>query len=220
MPRIFEPFFTTKPVGKGTGLGLATVYGIAKQHEGWIEVQSQPGQGSTFRIFLPLADKKPEPQLVRPDPQNFRGGHETILIAEDEAEVRDFVVQLLKAHGYNVLAAASGPEALQQWSERGHEINLLLTDMVMPGGLTGRQLGERVLQERPDLPVIYTSGYSPGMAGRDLALLEGANFLAKPYRPARLLHLLRECLDLGLKGQQTLSQAVGLGKSPDELSAP
>ncbi|HZR17834.1 MAG TPA: response regulator [Verrucomicrobiae bacterium] len=195
LPRIFEPFFTTKPVGKGTGLGLATVYGIAKQHDGWIEVQTQVEQGTTFNIFLPVSECKPEAPAAPPVARNLKGGSETLLVAEDEDEVRDFAVQLLKSHGYNVVCAASGPEALQKWSERKNEIQLLLTDMVMPGGLTGRQLGERVLQEKPSLPVIYTSGYSPGMAGRDLALLEGANFLAKPYGPARLLHMVRDCLD-------------------------
>jgi PAS domain S-box-containing protein len=196
LPRIFEPFFTTKPIGKGTGLGLATVYGIAKQHEGWIEVQTALEQGTTFNIFLPVSETQPElPPVPPPMARSLQGGSETLLVAEDEEQVRDFAVQLLKSHGYNVLWAASGPEALQRWNERKQDIQLLLTDMVMPGGLTGRQLGERVLQENPNLQVIYTSGYSPGMAGRDLALLEGANFLAKPYGPARLLRMVRECLD-------------------------
>jgi two-component system cell cycle sensor histidine kinase/response regulator CckA len=195
LPRIFEPFFTTKPVGKGTGLGLATVYGIAKQHQGWVNVQSQVGQGTTFRIFLPACDTKVEPSPARTLPQPLRGGNETLLVAEDEPEVRDFVVEVLKSHGYNVLSAGSGPEALEHWIRQKPDIDLLLTDMVMPGGLTGRQLGERLLAEVPGLAVIYTSGYSPGMAGRDLSLLEDSNFLAKPYGPAKLLQLVRECLD-------------------------
>jgi PAS domain S-box-containing protein len=195
LPRIFEPFFTTKPVGKGTGLGLATVYGIAKQHQGWIEVQTQLGKGSTFFVFIPACE---QPTQANPPlflPQQLKGGKETLLVAEDEEEVRNFVVQVLNSYGYKVWAAGSGIEALEQWAQRKSEIDLLLTDMVMPGGMTGRQLGERLLVDRPGLPIIYTSGYSPGMAGKELALLEGRNFLAKPYGPARLLSVVRDCLD-------------------------
>jgi PAS domain S-box-containing protein len=195
LPRIFEPFFTTKPVGKGTGLGLATVYGIAKQHQGWIEVQTQLGKGSTFQVFIPVCNQPSEggPPVLMPQP--LKGGTETILVAEDEEEVRNFVVQVLHSYGYKVWPAVSGSEALEQWAQRRNEIDLLLTDMVMPGGMSGRQLGERLQADRPGLPIIYTSGYSPGMAGKELALLEGRNFLAKPYGPARLLSVVRECLD-------------------------
>lgn len=195
LPRIFEPFFTTKPVGKGTGLGLATVYGIAKQHQGWIEVQTQVGKGSTFVVFIPVCNQTSESGPPVFLPQQLQGGSETILVAEDEEEVRNFVVQVLNSYGYKVWPAVSGVEALEQWTQRKNEIDLLLTDMVMPGGMSGRQLGERLMADRPSLPIIYTSGYSPGMAGKELALLEGRNFLAKPYGPARLLSVVRECLD-------------------------
>jgi two-component system, cell cycle sensor histidine kinase and response regulator CckA len=195
LPRIFEPFFTTKGVGKGTGLGLATVYGIVKQHHGWIEVQSQPGQGCTFRVFIPAHEKPaetpPPPAALEPTV----GGSETILVAEDEEAVRDFVVQVLKSRGYTVLSAESGVRALEQWSEHQHEIDLLLTDLVMPGGISGHDLAQRLLREAPKLKVIYTSGYSPGLAGKDLALLDRRNFLAKPHGPSRLLRAVREILD-------------------------
>jgi len=195
LPRIFEPFFTTKPTGKGSGLGLATVYGIAKQHQGWVEVQSQPGHGSTFKVFIPVSEKRP---AALPTPLNtapLQGGHESILVVEDEEDVRDFVVQVLKSHGYSVLPAVSGVQALELWTQRKGDIDLLLTDLVMPGGLLGRELAERLTADDPRLAVIYTSGYSPGMTGEDLAVLQGHNFLPKPYRPAKLLDLVRECLD-------------------------
>jgi len=195
LQRIFEPFYTTKPIGKGTGLGLATVYGIAKQHEGWVEVQSEVGKGSEFKIFIPACEK-PETAPVAPaSGLVVRGGNEAVLVVEDEDDVRSLVVVLLQTNGYKVYEADSGRTALQEWSKHGGEIQLLLTDMVMPGGILGRQLAERLLEQDPNLRVIYTSGYSPGMAGKDLALLEGNNFLPKPYAPSALLSLVREILD-------------------------
>ena len=196
LSHVFEPFFTTKPIGKGTGLGLATVFGIAKQHQGWVEVQSQPGQGSTFRVFLPTCGAKPTTVHVKPSiSEPMTGGDETILVVEDEEEVRDFVVEVLKSYGYQTIVAKSGNEALELWSQHRGQIDLLLTDMVMPGALSGRQLGERLLAEDPALKVVYSSGYSPGLAGGDLAILQDKNFLPKPYRPAKLLEMLRQCLD-------------------------
>jgi PAS domain S-box-containing protein len=192
LPRIFEPFFTTKPTGKGTGLGLATIYGIAKQHAGWVEVQSQPGQGSTFQVFIPSYDPTPaatSPPAILPA---VKRGHETILVAEDEDLVRNLVTRVLKTHGYKVLSASSGAQALEVWAEAKEKIHLLFTDMVMPGGMTGRQLAENLLAKDPTLRVIYTSGYSPGMAGKDVA---GCDFLAKPYEPSTLIQRVRKCLD-------------------------
>ncbi len=195
LAHIFEPFFTTKPIGKGTGLGLATVYGIAKQHEGWAEVESQTGQGSTFRIFIPIcnSDHAVEPDQSIAEP--MRRGTETILVVEDEGAVRDYVAEVLTAHGYQTIVAESGPQALERFAQHPGKIHLLLTDMVMPGGLSGRQLGEHLLAQDPSLKVIYSSGYSPGMAGRDVAVLRDKHFLPKPYRPANLLGALRRCLD-------------------------
>jgi signal transduction histidine kinase/ActR/RegA family two-component response regulator len=197
---IFEPFFTTKDVGKGAGLGLATIYGIVKQHDGWIIVESKINAGSTFTIFLPDAGKGPAAPAEQGNTrfitrQNMAAGHETILVAEDEPILRELVVSILEFCGYRIYQADSGPTAVRIWKEHSGEIKLLLTDMVMPGGMSGRQLAERLQQDNPKLKVVYTSGYSPGMAGKDIALLEGFNFLAKPYPPVRLAQVVRETLD-------------------------
>jgi len=198
LPRIFEPFFTTKGVGKGTGLGLATVYGIAKQHRGWIEVQSQVGQGSTFRALIPVAEfLKPATSPVPAIPHPERRGSETILLVEDENDVRGFVAEMLKLYGYRVLAAGSASEALELWTGHQKEVDLLFTDLVMPGGTMGGQLAERLVAEKPGLKVLYTSGYSPGMSGNDAALFEADNFLPKPYGPGKLLQALRRAFDGG-----------------------
>jgi CheY-like chemotaxis protein len=195
--RIFEPFFTTKEVGKGTGLGLATVYGIVKQHEGWIDVESRVGAGTTFRIFFPSTTKPAENVFSeRVSEMPVEGGNETILIVEDEPVLRELVCDILKLYGYKVFTASCGPEAIRLWEQHKNEIDLLLTDMVMPEGLSGRELAEKLLRDNPHLKVIYTSGYSPGMAGRDIALLEGFNFLPKPYPPIKLAQLVRECLNV------------------------
>jgi two-component system, cell cycle sensor histidine kinase and response regulator CckA len=195
LAHIFEPFFTTKSVGKGTGLGLATVYGIAKQHGGWVEAQSQPGKGSKFRVYIPSCYSMTRPEAAPAVQPAAQSGHETILVVEDELELREFLVEILAAHGYRIIDAGSGPEALDRWSEHRDQIQLLLTDMVMPGGLTGRQLAERLLSEAPSLKVIYSSGYSPGMAGNDLAVMQDRNFIAKPYTAGKLLGMIRDCLD-------------------------
>jgi PAS domain S-box-containing protein len=195
LPHIFEPFFTTKPTGQGTGLGLATIYGIVKQHAGWVEVQSSPGQGAAFQVFIPACAPVPVAKPAPPLPQPLKGGRETILVAEDEDLVRNLVVRMLKSQGYNVLSANSGVQALELWTAEKGRIHLLFTDMVMPGGINGRQLAEALLTKDPSLRVIFTSGYSAGMAGKDVAGLEGGNFLAKPYEPTALIRLVRACLD-------------------------
>ena len=197
---LFEPFFTTKEPGKGTGLGLATIYGIVQQHQGWVVVDSEVGKGSTFTIFLPGGEQTMEmaaPASVAPAqaPPLLVKGDEVILVVEDESPLRELVVSIMELCGYKIFQAANGVEALQIWAEQKGKVDLLLTDMVMPGGMSGRQLAERLQDDDPDLKVIYTSGYSPGMAGKDIALLEGCNFLAKPYPPSRLAQFVRECLD-------------------------
>jgi CheY-like chemotaxis protein len=192
--RIFEPFFTTKPVGKGTGLGLSTVFGIVRAHQGWLEVDSKPSQGTTFRLFFPstrLVAEKTDPVLEA----SLCTGRETVLVAEDEDALRDMVVNVLRIQGYTVLEAASGHEAIQKWEQADHPVDLLLTDMVMPGGIMGSELAERLLRKSPGLKVIYTSGYSPGMAGNDASLLKGRNFLPKPYSVGKLTQFVRACLD-------------------------
>jgi two-component system, cell cycle sensor histidine kinase and response regulator CckA len=195
LSHVFEPFFTTKEVGKGTGLGLASVYGSVKQHKGWVEVQSELGRGTAFNIYLPTVAQPDLTGPVRPvSPPAPRNGHETILVVEDEPALRELVVEILEWHGYHVLSAASGAQALEIWKAQRDKVSLLVTDMVMPG-MTGRELALRLQGANPSLRVIYTSGYSPGMAGKDLALLEGFNFLPKPYPPTKLTELVRECLD-------------------------
>jgi PAS domain S-box-containing protein len=197
LSRIFEPFFTTKEVGKGTGLGLATLFGIVQQHRGWVNVYSEPGQGTTFRIYLPrvaklsLSQQKPEPPVL----STLLGGTETILLVEDDDFLRPSVNQTLTRLGYRVLETSNGAEALEVWKQHHDEIHLLLTDMVMPGGMTGRELGERLLLENPKLKVIYASGYSAEIVSHDFPLKEGVNFLTKPFQSQKLAQTIRDSLD-------------------------
>jgi two-component system cell cycle sensor histidine kinase/response regulator CckA len=160
LPRIFEPFFTTKEIGKGTGLGLATVFGIVQQHQGWINIYSEVGRGTIFRIYLPRLAAKSGQESRQPALTAVRGGKETILLVEDEGTLRASMSKTLSQLGYRVLESVSGVEARIVWEQHRDEINLLLTDMVMPGGMTGKDVAERFLKENPKLKVIYTSGYS------------------------------------------------------------
>ncbi|MEW6307221.1 MAG: ATP-binding protein, partial [Verrucomicrobiota bacterium] len=196
LPRIFEPFFTTKEVGKGTGLGLATVYGIARQHHGWVEVASQIGHGTTFRVYLPLNASVTDGRLREAPQPVVRGGTETILVVEDEPGLRDLARNILSRYGYRVLTAAHGKEALQLWAETRQPIHLLLTDMVMPEGISGWDLAQQLRAQSPALKVIYSSGYSMELLGHRQELQEGINFLAKPYEPAALAKAVRTCLDI------------------------
>jgi len=193
--RIFEPFFTTKGVGKGTGLGLATVYGIVKQHKGWLEVASQPGEGTTFKIYFPATAKsKTVPAAAPALAEISRGGCETIFLVEDDAVLRELVREVLTQHKYCVIEAASGAEALRAWDEMKDEVDLLLTDMVMPNGVSGRELVNQLRKHRADLKVIYSSGYSEEVVGDDFDP-ERAWFLPKPYNPQQLAQMVRRCLD-------------------------
>ena len=192
--RIFEPFFTTKEVGKGTGLGLATVYGIVYQHRGWINVYSEVGLGTVFRIYLPLAAQGKNVEHTH-DEREVRGGSETILLVEDEGPVRALVRNVLERYGYTVVEADCGQAGLAIWDEESGKIALVLTDMVMPGGMTGRQLGEELHARKQTLPIIYTSGYSADVVGKDFELREGENFLQKPYAPRKLVLAVRDALD-------------------------
>jgi PAS domain S-box-containing protein len=195
LPRIFEPFFTTKEIGKGTGLGLATVYGIVKQHQGWIEVESTIGKGTTFRIYIPfIGEAKAETEKTTPQIP-VRGGTETILLVEDEHPVRELVARVLQKHGYKVWQAASGNDALGVWHEHKQDISLLLTDLVMPGNMNGYDLAEKIRTERPGLKVIFTSGYSADIVGKNFKLEPDLNFLQKPYQPQTLVLAVRRCLD-------------------------
>ena len=193
--RIFEPFFTTKDIGKGTGLGLATVYGIVKQHEGWVEVNSEPGKGSTFDVFFPASDKVPDfvEEAVAAAP--VAGGSETILIVEDEPVLRSMARDILEECGYRILEASSGREALDVWNQHAKEIDLLLTDMVMPDGISGADLVEKLLASQPRLKIVFTSGYTADAVNQEMLTRTGASFLSKPYAQAELTKTVRDCLD-------------------------
>jgi CheY-like chemotaxis protein len=196
LPRIFEPFFTTKEVGKGTGLGLATVYGIVQQHHGKIEVQSEPGRGTTFSVSFPISNDDPRRDDDDTQKLALPNGTETILLVEDESPLRGFVSNLLKRCGYRVLEAGSGPEALTLWEQHHDQIALLFTDVIMPENLNGLDLGRQLLADNPKLKVIYTSGYTGNLEGsRNLSLVEGVNFIRKPFKPEALAVFVRKLLD-------------------------
>lgn len=194
LQHIFEPFFTTKEVGKGTGLGLATVYGIAQQHHGWVEVQSDVGRGSTFRAYFPATvhDPRPAPELVQSAAPR---GHETILVVEDEEMVRMMMTYALKKNGYRVLEAVDGVAALRLWEQHAKEIALVVSDMVMPNGYTGIDLATRFKRDRPDLKIIISSGYSVDLRQGGLPASLGIAYLPKPFDVRQLNTLVRECLD-------------------------
>jgi PAS domain S-box-containing protein len=195
MDHIFEPFFTTKEVGKGTGLGLATVFGIVAQHSGWIEVTSKVNQGTTFYVYLTRLAESQKVVADMPRTSRVRGGTETILLVEDETPVRSLTRTLLARHGYRIIEADSGVSALQLWPQHRDTVDLLLTDMVMPGGVSGRELAEQLLREKPGLKVIYASGYTDDMLGENSPLRDNPNFLEKPFQPQKLLQRVRSCLD-------------------------
>ncbi len=196
LARIFEPFFTTKDVGKGTGLGLATAFAIVHQHRGWIEVQSQIGIGSTFNLFFPASLTKAVAAPVAAKSKLERGT-ETIFLVEDEVPVRTMVKIMLEMQGYRVIEAGSGVEAIAIWAEHQASIDLLVTDMIMPDGMTGRQLAEQLQASKPALKVIYTSGYSKDFVSVGFVLQDGINFLQKPYETAGLLGTVRASLNPG-----------------------
>jgi CheY-like chemotaxis protein len=193
--RIFEPFFTTKESGKGTGLGLSTVYGIVEQSGGHIAVESAPGQGATFTIYLPRYLGPSEAAAgSRFDRRTLPGGDETLLLVEDEAAVRSSARRLLERHGYTVLEARHGADALRIVEENAHRIDLVLTDLVMPE-MGGRELVERLRARHPRLKVLYMSGYSDKAITPDGILPPGTGFVEKPFSVDQLMQRLREILD-------------------------
>jgi CheY-like chemotaxis protein len=191
---IFEPFFTTKEQGKGTGLGLATVYGIVKQSGGYIWVYSVPGQGTTFKIYLPRVDEPNEPFLLSESDSRPLGGSETILLVEDEKELRTLAVRGLEARGYKVLESASTEDALQMGARHDGPIHLLLTDVVMPG-MSGRKVAEHLAALRPSMKVLYMSGYTDDSVFRNGVLELGTAFIQKPFTPSSLARKVRDVLD-------------------------
>ena len=195
LPHLFDPFFTTKEPGKGTGLGLSTVYGIIQQHQGWIEVENQPGSGALFRFFIPANGVAHHPGVESRPKSDLPCGNETILLVEDDPVVHRLARTFLERQGYRVHNAATGREALAVWTEYNGQFDLLLTDMVMPGKMSGRELAQMLQAEDPGLKVIYTTGYSPDALKMENALKEGINFIPKPYVPEKLAQIVRRCLD-------------------------
>ena len=195
LDRIFEPFFTTKEVGKGTGLGLSVVFGIIEQHEGHIDVYSEEGIGSTFKVYLPLTDKG-QPALKDTDPEMAAGGRETILVAEDQPEVLELAVSILEDAGYTVLTAGDGEEACRTFEENSSGIDLVLLDVVMPK-MSGTEAFGKMRTINPSLRSLFSTGYS--FQALDSKLNEGQDLtsIQKPYSPTVLLRAIREVLEAG-----------------------
>jgi len=189
--RIFEPFFTTKAIGKGTGLGLSTVYGIVQQSEGGLFVYSEPGHGTTFKVYLPQVDEAPDAPLMLEHEDQF--GTETILFVEDEPALRMLTKRVLSSAGYTVIDAGSGSEALAALAAFDGPVHLMLTDVVMPG-MNGRELATRVSSLRPGIKVLYASGYTDDALFRHGVLDDGCHFISKPYSPGELRRKVREAL--------------------------
>jgi two-component system, cell cycle sensor histidine kinase and response regulator CckA len=194
MSRIFEPFFTTKEAGKGTGLGLATVFGIAKQHKGWVDVSSEVNVGTTFRVFFPISLDVPAGTDLT-EGQKIRGGTEKILLVDDDRAVRNVGLQTLENYGYEATEADSADSARKIWAEHGGQFDLLITDMVMPGGLTGLDLADLLRVEKPGLKVLLMSGYSADLARGEPGRAKGVTFLHKPFSTRALAETVRKCLD-------------------------
>jgi CheY-like chemotaxis protein len=193
LAHIFEPFFTTKAVGKGTGLGLSTVYGIVKQCNGFITAQSEPGVGSSFRVYLPRVDQPAdEVETLGPVEADFQGS-ETVLVVEDEDGVRSLITMLLTRNGYTVLEAGNAEDALNLCQNRKAQVHLLITDLVLPR-MNGRELAERAAEHCPGIRTLFMSGYTDDAALKDGVLENRAAFLQKPFNMETLLHKVREVL--------------------------
>jgi len=192
--RIFEPFFTTKELRNGTGMGLATVYGLVKQCGGWITVRSQPGQGATFSIYFPGA--KSEPTATKPvkNGRKLNRAGATILVAEDQPEIRTFACEVLQSSGYNVLEAESSAQALQRSLQFPGQIDLLVSDVIMPN-MRGTELAAKLRASRSGLPVLFMSGYAPEVLNSTKG--DGTILLSKPFSPEQLLNAVEKALSAG-----------------------
>jgi CheY-like chemotaxis protein len=195
LPKIFDPFYTTKAAGKGSGLGLATAFGIVAQHNGRIDVSSEVGRGTTFEVTLPATTRIEAPAPGRGTGAATRGGSETILVVEDEPAVRLLTRTVLERGGYSVIEAANGTDGLRAWEQSGRRVDLLLTDVVMPDGMSGWELADRLQGASADLRVVLTSGYTTDLAGRELSLKQRQSFLQKPAPPKAILEAVRRALD-------------------------
>jgi len=191
--RIFEPFFTTKAVGKGTGLGMAIVYGVVQQHGGYLDIVSAPGQGTTFNIYLPLLQKEVTTTRRQETAEGSYQGTETVLVAEDAPEVRRFTAELLAQNGYHVIEAADGQDALEKFSENSSDVDLVIMDVVMPK-MSGKDVFSEIAKINPRMKVLYTSGYTADDVKKKGVTFAKENFLAKPSTPQTLLKKIREML--------------------------
>jgi CheY-like chemotaxis protein len=196
--KIFDPFFTTKEVGKGTGLGLAVVYGIIKDHEGFINVYSEPGEGTTFRIYLPLISSEVRVEEIAPEEETLARGTETILLTEDDESVRKLISIVLKKEGYTVIEAVDGEDAVKKFMENKETIRLLLSDLIMPR-MNGIEAYDEMKPWRPDLKAIFVSGYAPDIVRQKMSLESGVVLISKPIMPYALLKKVRSLLDEGEK---------------------
>ena len=194
LDRIFEPFFTTKEMGKGTGLGLATVYGIVRQHGGFTHVYSERGIGTTFRAYFPATPLAMKSAGPLEDARPVHGGVETLLIAEDHTGLRELAFETLTKLGYEVILAADGEQALQEFKNRADEIDLVVLDVVLPK-LSGPLAFARICEIKPGVPVIFATGYSPDISSLQDAQQQGLPVLQKPYSPRDLARKIRETLD-------------------------
>jgi CheY-like chemotaxis protein len=194
LAQVFEPFFTTKGLGKGTGLGLSTAYGIVKQNNGFIYAYSEPGEGTTFKIYLPQVEAEAAETIVTSTVEAPKGRGETILLVEDEKSLRVTLELFLSALEYEVLMAETPGEALEMADRHTGDIDLLLTDVVMPG-MDGRQLRERICALKPDVKVLFMSGYTADVIAQRGVLKHGLPFIAKPFMRNDLAQKVREVLD-------------------------
>jgi len=214
LSHIFEPFFTTKEVGKGTGLGLATVYGVVKQSGGYIWVDSKPGQGASFQIFLPRV-AEPATQITATEPlTEAKGGSEMILLVEDSEPLRKLTQSFLESHGFRVLVAQDGDEAMRVETQYSGKIDLLLTDVVMPG-INGRILAEKLLPKQPGMRVLYISGYTDSFVGRHGVLEQGMVLLHKPFTEEVLIRKVRDILDTKTADAKKMATRLSVDQEPE-----